>query len=312
MHVKITNENECHYGFQYKTGLNTLDKYFDKSGSCVAGGFYITDLDNVDKFYYKGVWLRIIEIPKGAKSVKDPDDVHGEKWRLDKIILKNKYPLYNLETIKKFNLKITNYYITEVCKRGHIDILEWYLINNPSFKFSNQILNETIKCGQIKTLEWCRERNLVPIDLPILDIGSAEGHLEVLVWLQKSGLPCKYSEMAMDDASYYGHIDVLEWWLNSGLSLKYSEMALEHASWMSNINVLAWWKNSGLPLKYSENVLNLAAENGNIDVLTWWLHSGLELNYGSFIHNYNLYYHLDKNINKWFNNNKNSKVFGIS
>jgi hypothetical protein len=37
----------------------------------------------------------------------------------------NKFPLYCLKTIKKFNLNITSDYINLVCERGCADILEW-------------------------------------------------------------------------------------------------------------------------------------------------------------------------------------------
>ena len=84
MYFKITNQEECHNRYQYKTGLNILDKPFEKEGSYVPGGLYFTTLDHIDKFYNHGIWLRVVIIPDDAQIVKDPS---GDRWREDKIIL---------------------------------------------------------------------------------------------------------------------------------------------------------------------------------------------------------------------------------
>lgn len=34
IYYKITNINENHHGYQYKNGLNVLDKEFNYNGSC--------------------------------------------------------------------------------------------------------------------------------------------------------------------------------------------------------------------------------------------------------------------------------------
>jgi hypothetical protein len=44
---KITNFNECHNDYQYKDGLNILDKPFEKECSCVKGGLYFSDRENI-------------------------------------------------------------------------------------------------------------------------------------------------------------------------------------------------------------------------------------------------------------------------
>ena len=96
---KITNEKECHHGFQYQEGLNVLDKPFEPTGTCVEGGLYFSDEDNIHKFLQFGCWLRVITIPEDAQMVKGPE---GYKWRADKIILVDKYEILNIETLKKF------------------------------------------------------------------------------------------------------------------------------------------------------------------------------------------------------------------
>ena len=89
-YYKVTNEEENHNGYQYRDGLNILEEEFnDNPGeSCVPGGFYFTDYENLPSFFDFGIWIREIRIPEDARVVKDPE---GDKWRTDKIIFGKKY-----------------------------------------------------------------------------------------------------------------------------------------------------------------------------------------------------------------------------
>jgi len=89
-YYKVTNEEENHHGYQYKDGLNILEEEFnDNPGeSCVPGGFYFTDYDNLPKFFCFGVWIREVRIPENARVVKN---LNGNKWRTDRIIFGKKY-----------------------------------------------------------------------------------------------------------------------------------------------------------------------------------------------------------------------------
>jgi len=98
-------------------------------------------------------------------------------------------------------------------------------------------------------------------------------------FLQKLGLPLKYTEHAIDDASKNGHVNVLNWWLKSGLELKYTSASMLEASLKKSFPVLDWWLYSGLKIKYNHDIIDLCSSKGYTDVLDWWLHSGLELKY---------------------------------
>jgi hypothetical protein len=279
--VKITNEKENHHGFQYQTGLNILQETFRKEGSCVPGGFYFTTVDQVHNFYDYGVYLRIVEIPDDAQVVKDPDETMGLKWRTDRIILGGKYPLCDVETIKKFDLKITEEYIRNLVKYGKVDVLMFLLEKHNSLisGFTSEALNYASQNGHVNVLEWWKNSGLeLKYDEYALSLASKNGHVNVLDWWFKSGLPLKYDEYALNHASCYGNINVLDWWKNSGLPLRYNEYALDYASSNGHVEVLTWWKNSGLPLKYSEYALK-SLEEGNVNVLEWWKNSGLPLKY---------------------------------
>jgi len=89
-YYKVTNEDECHNGYQYKDGLNILEEEFNDNPehSCVPGGFYFTDYEYLPEFLNYGIFIREVSIPEDARVVKDPQ---GDKWRTDKIIFGNRY-----------------------------------------------------------------------------------------------------------------------------------------------------------------------------------------------------------------------------
>uniref|UniRef100_A0A6C0E7E6 Ankyrin repeat protein n=1 Tax=viral metagenome TaxID=1070528 RepID=A0A6C0E7E6_9ZZZZ len=235
----------CNDDNVYKTGLNiNMD------------GIYLYPFKNIEYYYMmhhnnKDASMRIAYISTNdCKKIIDYD-FYGNYIKVCKCILSKRYVLSDIKTIKKFNLKITEAYIDNLCKIGKISTLQ-YLYKNKKIK----------ECSP-----------------GALGIASEYSKVAVLEWWKKSGLPLKYSEEPLDWASEYGNVVVLEWWFNSGLELKYSENALNRASKNGYLSVLEWWKNSGLELKYSQNALNRASYNGHVDVLEWWKNSGLELKY---------------------------------
>ncbi len=87
LYFKITNHNENHQGFQYRDGLNILTQPFNDNpkDSCVAGGFYFTDVDNIFEFLHHGVHLREVILPTDDPDFKIIKDGKN-KWRANKII----------------------------------------------------------------------------------------------------------------------------------------------------------------------------------------------------------------------------------
>ncbi|KAI8801006.1 hypothetical protein BJ742DRAFT_668512, partial [Cladochytrium replicatum] len=54
------------------------------------------------------------------------------------------------------------------------------------------------------------------------------------------------------------------------LTMKWSEDAMDVASWKGHIDALNWWENSQPKLKRSENVLEEASGSGHVKILDWW------------------------------------------
>ena len=259
-YYKVTNCLEIHNGYVYKDGLNILDKPFEKEGTCVKGGLYFTKLKYIDLYYGFGVNLREVTLPDSDPDflmVKDPE---GKKYRANKIILGEKYSLFDPKTYKLFDLDVVKntFLINHVSALGFIDVLNW----------------------------WTRKRLPMAYDADALVLASQNGQIMVLDWWQHAsrrfGLQLQYDNDAMTLASRVGQIAVLNWWKHSGLELKYDQNALMEASEMGQITVLNWWLTSNLELRYDQGTLISAATHGHDHVLDWWFSSGLELIYDEF------------------------------
>jgi hypothetical protein len=75
--------------------------------------------------------------------------------------LGDKYPLYDLETIKKFNLKINEYYVTKVCELGKVEVLKWWYDSGLPLKYTNDALDwESFGWGHVNVLEWSKDSGL--------------------------------------------------------------------------------------------------------------------------------------------------------
>ena len=266
MYFKVTNLYECHDNFRYKTGLNVLKASFNKKGQRISGGLYFTTLEHLDKFCMDGVWLREITIPEKTKIIM----YAGGKCMADRIIMGEKYPLYDVKTIKKFNLKINECYIQGASRNGQVEFLEWWKNSRKKIKW------------KLFGKDKCR------YNVNAIDFASHGGQIEVLEWWKNSGLKLKYTRYAIESASVDGNIKVLNWWKNSGLTLCYGRWAFDGAASDGNLKVMNWWKNSGLKLYYTDYALNWSAlspdsSQYNPEILDWWLkahrESGLKLKY---------------------------------
>ena len=87
LYYKVTNRFECHNGYQYHEGSNLLTEPFAKTGSCVPGGLYFTNLAHISRFFTYGVNVREVRIPEGSQIVK----VGSGKWRTDHLWLGHRW-----------------------------------------------------------------------------------------------------------------------------------------------------------------------------------------------------------------------------
>lgn len=85
---RVTNETECHNGFQYKSGLNVLKGRFSSYQSCVEGGLYFTTLSYILDYIDYGVNIRIVSLDKvmdlaGFMICKDDEKYRSNMFFLE-------------------------------------------------------------------------------------------------------------------------------------------------------------------------------------------------------------------------------------
>jgi hypothetical protein len=274
------------------TGLNIIHivKSIVDFGSFTKPPVIIRPITNIFTSGYDVNYTRFVIIPVGTKISIFKMGASNLKILTDKIILSDKYYLYNSKIIKKFNLPIGTAYINQVCIEGRVDVLKW-LINEGVPLVSYCDTFTLYLTSSIEVLDLLFSLDGLYVDTKYLDhiymidnIASS-GNIDLIKWWIGTGLSLNYSRV-LDSASRGGHIHLLDWWIMNGYPIKYSESAMDFASSGNHINVLEWWKRSGLPVKYSAYALFNAYGCGHIDALEWWLNSNLSLKWlnGTFMY----------------------------
>ena len=96
--VKLTNNDEKHYNYQLKTGLNQDTHRFLPYGLCMPGGLYFTTIDNIN------VWYQAYH--KHIRKVTIPDDARvyesHASFKADKIVLSEKVKYEDFMRNKRF------------------------------------------------------------------------------------------------------------------------------------------------------------------------------------------------------------------
>lgn len=93
-YVKVMNNKCCHYGMQYKDGLNEDIHPFVSKETCGKGGLYfckLRDIHNWIHICYQ--WMEYIwdvEIPEGEEIID-----MGDKLKAHRIILSNKRNIWD-------------------------------------------------------------------------------------------------------------------------------------------------------------------------------------------------------------------------
>lgn len=262
-YYKITNSHQTNTKYQYLTEFDD-----NPNNQYCANGLNFTTLNNIDKFYHNGIFLQEI-------SLSDDPDLkvikNGENsWRSNMIILGNKYPLYDVETLKIFNIPLTIYLIELAAEYGRTDTLQWIYDNsNLEFSSASNAINFASKNGHTNVLDWFLEMD---IDFNYsefaIDWAAMNGHAHVLNWFQDNCLEIRYSYNAIDQAAKFGHISILNWLKQNRYKIIYSD-AILFAARAGHTNVLNWFKQNGFDIKLekweldeiSDNVYNWIMQN---------------------------------------------------
>jgi len=291
-----------------KTGINIHPSQVQYENNFHYFDFLDHNLSQMNSFYIRFV---IVNSSTPVYLHLPGHSIKGNRiLSSNKIIVSDKYYLYNPKTITKFNLEVTSKYIDMACYNGCVSFLTWWKNSGLPLHYSQTAIYFATQQGHINVLEWWKNSGLsLKYTESSMNLASEFGKVDILEWWKNSGLELKYTYYAINYASYRGYITTLEWWKNSGLPLKYTENAINWASEHGQVAVLEWWKNSGLELKYNGAALEYASMYGQIAVLEWWSNSGLELKYYSLEPIRNNYCNINGDlIQKWWEKNISNKI----
>lgn len=200
--LKVMMHDEVHRKFQYKPGVNVCNNTFEpydpskEDRTCLPGGLYFADKENIRRFFYIGPWLRKVTLP-----VDDPDlkvaYIPPDKYRANKIILgEERYSLFDPKTYELFGLKIQENYslFCVASEMGSIENLEHGLNLYSNKKIpdrdSRVPISYAIRCGHVHVLDWWRDtciKHNLPFDCDddLFKYGIANNEKEVNEWWQK-------------------------------------------------------------------------------------------------------------------------------
>ena len=94
--VKLTNKEEKHNGYEFKSGLNVDTKPFNPRGKCEPGGIYFCELGKLPIWleygYQKMYYARLVSIPEDAQVYEEYD-----KFKADRLVLGERRRIEELE-----------------------------------------------------------------------------------------------------------------------------------------------------------------------------------------------------------------------
>jgi hypothetical protein len=291
MYIIFLDENSIYDNcIKLKPGLNIseFDDYCDYD--IERGGFYCINVKS-DIVIYNNMMCSVI-IPTDAIIINMDDGC----CLSNKIILGDKYYLFDMKTTKLFNIPINSDYIIRACYYGDVNILDQLINLGYSSIFNNSRLSKralakaSIK-GHINVLNWWKD--FIPEHIYIseetLCLASQSGQIEVLEWwdsvvkIKGHNITVEQCLINNESCCWNGDnvIKVLEWWRNCHTTPLNN--LLDFLSYIGNKNHLVSLKKSLKKslksFEYTSDALDNASANYNIQVLQWWFNSGLPLKY---------------------------------
>lgn len=87
-YYKVMRQDLDHNGFIYKLGMNIDHLPFNPSGSCLSGGLYYTNLENIPLYSTYGTQIAEV-VPVGQIYADPGQDGKITKWKTDKLFVKS-------------------------------------------------------------------------------------------------------------------------------------------------------------------------------------------------------------------------------
>ena len=279
---KITNAEENHHNFQYIDGLNILKEPFAETGSCVPGGLYFTDANNIFEFLDYGVYLREITLPFNDPNFKIVQD--GTKWRANKIILGKRYNLWEKETFEYLVSMGADVHahndlaIGYASEGGHLDIVKCLVSIGADIRagddYAVRSASRNCHLDVVKFLV-SEGANIHAKNEYAVKSASENGHLDIVECLVSLGSDIHAdNDYAFRSASENGHLEVVKYLVELG----YYHAPVQPGRIENNVVVTGEKVSIGVDIHaQNEYAIRYASRNGHLDVVNYLVSVGANI-----------------------------------
>lgn len=279
--LKITNKQEYHDGYQYKDGLNVLDKKMDKMKRYDNQEIFFTDPNNICGFLRYGENLRIVKLPTNDKNLKTIKNV--DRWHTNGLILLKKYDLFDIETWKMLenigiNVNASNYYIMEwATSNGCLELVKYIFESTKSDTYIDEAMRFAAKKGHINIVEYLKNKtDITFMDNIILIEAVEKNHIKMVEYLIQNGCNIMAREnSAIEIAVKNGNLDMLKLIIKYGGSVK---NAFNVASINGRFEIIQYLVNNNIiDITNPSFDIVLAAAWGHLDIVKYLLKNGANI-----------------------------------
>ena len=240
-YYRLTNEDECHNGFQYRDGLNVDTVPFDPSGTCRPGGLY---------FFSRVQLGRLIDyipenfIPYWISEVTFPPD--AKIWKMEGKYKADKFILGERQTIFRTDCELLIEFVFKFAVRAEkVDFVKT-LLSDRRFSVRDYFewaLHHVSREGCLEMVKLLLADPLINLTLtyPPLMRAAENGHVDVVkVLLADSRInPLSNDGIVLRGAAGNGHVAVVNILISRyNYSTAALNLALEYAAYNGHRDVI--------------------------------------------------------------------------
>ncbi len=262
LYFKITNELECHRGFQYKDGLNILNGEFngDPKDFCVPGRLYFCEPKNIHHYLHFGIHLREVYLPidnPDFKMVINRLKIYGANM----IILGKKYYLKDLDTWKYMIECGLDIHLNEneplkcAISNGYLEIVGKLLGYNDNFEAYQKI------CGN--SVVYAIDGGYLDVVKHLIDKSNTQNDLH----------------HALKHASLKKNLEIIQYLIEKGANIHMNnDIILRNAAFSGNLEIVKYLVSIGANIHTADNyAIRWAAREGYLEIVEYLLDCGVDI-----------------------------------
>ena len=178
---------------------------------------------------------------------------------------------------KRWHFKYDHDAIKWAAEEGHIDVLAWFASirsDDYPFYYSIETIEGAAARGQLAVLQWFQSYDLVYrcFSPKAFKLAVENNRIEVIKLFHHSGHDIGCIKSAIDIAATKGHVEILEFLDKSGLKFPNNINVVKAVVKVGRLNTLIWFQQSRHRLKCSYDIwliVRIAAKYGHCHILKW-------------------------------------------